>query len=76
MVVVTANRAPVAAEILALKLTTGDESARLTLAEFALQVRAEDETWGERILPRARYLLADADLDRCLFSSPLSTRQP
>ena len=76
VVVVTANRAPVAAEILPLKLTTGDESARLTLAEFALQVRAEDETWGERILPRARYLPADADLDRCLFSSPLSTRQP
>ena len=44
--------------------------------EFALQVQGEDEAWGERLLPQARVLPADADLDRWLFSSPLSTPDP
>ena len=44
--------------------------------EFALQVQGEDEAWGERLLPPARVLPADADLDRWLFSSPLSTPEP
>ncbi len=39
--------------------------------EFAVQLRAVDASWGERLLPRARFLPAEAELGGWLFSSPL-----
>ena len=41
--------------------------------EFALQVRSADGVWGERLLPGARFLPADSELNRWLSSSPLGT---
>ena len=40
--------------------------------EFALQQRAADGSWGERLLPRGRFLAADAALGRWLFSTPVA----
>ena len=39
--------------------------------EFALQTRDEGSAWDERILPRLRFMPADADVDRWLTSSPI-----
>ena len=40
--------------------------------EFALQERSEGGSWSQRRLPRARFLSADAVVDRWLFSSSLT----
>ena len=64
----------------ALTVGEGEQRASVRIAarrvsggrvEFALQVQGEDGTWGERRLPRARYLPAGAALDRWLTSSAL-----
>ena len=39
--------------------------------EFGLQQQGTDGSWGERLLPKTRYLPAGAPLDRWLHSSPL-----
>ena len=39
---------------------------------FALQIRAEDDGWRQRLLPQARVLPADAVVDRWLRSTPLT----
>ena len=39
--------------------------------EFALQVGGSGGSWGDRRLPRVRFLPADATVDRWLSSSPL-----
>jgi len=44
--------------------------------EFAIQVRSEDGDWGERLLPRRRFLSATAPVDRWFVSTPLVTSQP
>ena len=40
--------------------------------EFGLQQRRADDSWGDRLLPRARFLPADARTDGWLASSPVS----
>ncbi len=40
-------------------------------AEVALQVRGDDLTWGERILPRERFLAADSEPGRWRSSTPI-----
>ena len=40
--------------------------------EFALQQRAADGAWGDRVLPRSRFFPANADVGRWLSSSPLT----
>lgn len=42
--------------------------------EFGLQQRQEDDTWGRRILPNARFFPADAAVGRWLLSSPVAVR--
>ena len=37
--------------------------------EFTIQQRAADASWGERLLPRARFLAADVEVGRWLYSS-------
>ena len=44
--------------------------------EFALQERREGEEWGERRLPRSRFLPAGASVGRWLSSSPLAASLP
>ena len=44
--------------------------------EFALQERREGEEWGERRLPRSRFLPAGASVGRWLASSPLAVGLP
>ena len=44
--------------------------------EFAIQERREDVEWGERRLPRSRFLPAAAPEDRWLASSPLTVSAP
>lgn len=39
--------------------------------EFAVQQRASAAEWGERLLPRARFLSASASVGRWLYSSPV-----
>ena len=64
----------------ALTVGEGEQRASVRIAarrvsggrvEFALQAQSEDGTWGERRLPRARFLPARAALDRWLTSSPV-----
>ncbi len=40
-------------------------------AEVALQVRADNHTWGERILPRERFLAADSEAGTWRSSTPI-----
>ncbi len=51
--------------IVARKLATGK-------VEFGLQQRAIDDSWGDRLLPRARLFPTTAPTDRWLVSSPLT----
>ena len=44
--------------------------------EFALQQRAADDGWSERLLPRARFFPATATVGRWLSSTPLTVRAP
>ena len=44
--------------------------------EFALQQREVDGAWSERVLPRARFFPATADVGRWLSSTPLTVRAP
>lgn len=40
--------------------------------EFAVQQRASDAEWGERLLPVSRYMPANASTGRWLYSSPVA----
>ena len=44
--------------------------------EFAIQQRREGEEWGERRLPRSRFVSSGADVGRWLASSPLTVGLP
>ena len=44
--------------------------------EFALQQRAADGEWGERLLPQARFVPATAAVGRWLSSTPLTVSLP
>lgn len=44
--------------------------------EFAIQQRREGEEWGERRLPRSRFVSSGADVGRWLASSPLTVSLP
>lgn len=44
--------------------------------EFAIQQRREGEEWGERRLPRSRFVSPGADVGRWLASSPLTVGLP
>ena len=63
---------------------TGHETeVRITAAlgadgriEFALQQREADDSWSERLLPRARFFPATIAAGRWLVSTPLTVRAP
>lgn len=44
--------------------------------EFGLQQRDADDSWGDRLLPRARLFPTTAPVDRWLRSSPLTLTAP
>ena len=44
--------------------------------EFAIQERREDEGWGERRLPRSRFVSSGTSVGRWLASSPLTVGLP
>ena len=49
----------------------GDDTSGASI-EFALQQRGDDGEWGERILPRGRYMPAYGDATSWLSSTPVS----
>ena len=61
----------------------GEHAIRITArrvsgarVEFAIQLRSDGGDWGERLLPRQRFLRSSAPINRWFVSTPMDTGQP